>query len=223
MVTETHTVEKTTNNLNGLKKPTIAMINHGPDSEIKVNANELELPTDPTELVLAEEEMNLAIVKELRASKEWEEVVAYGHLSEGAREQSLTATSLRAAGLIHRRPLKFYNHDKTECILIAHLGSNLCGHQGIVHGGLLATLLDEHLAYVTIPHLPNSGFTANLNINYRAPVLANQWVVITGKLDNVSGRKAYADASIQHIETRVKMTEATALYISPKAPITSGK
>lgn len=125
MVSETHTVEKSTNNLNTLKKNTVAMISHGPNSEIVVNANELELPTDPIELKLAEEEANLDIVKELRASEEWEEVVAYGHLSEDAKAQSLTATSLRAAGLIHRRPLKFYNHDKTECIIIAHLGSNL--------------------------------------------------------------------------------------------------
>ncbi|KAI9301110.1 HotDog domain-containing protein [Cunninghamella echinulata] len=196
------------------------MASHGPNSEVTFQDIANDLPTDPAELELAKEEASLTIVKELRASPEWQEVEAYSYLSDAAKEQSLTATTLRASGLIHRRPLKFYNHDKTECIIIAHLGSNLCGHQGIIHGGLLATLLDEHLAYVTLPHLPNfTGFTANLNIDYRLPVKSNQWVLIRGKLDQVEGRKAWADASIEHVETGIKMTEGRALYISPRVPI----
>lgn len=31
---------------------------------------------------------------------------------------------------------------------VVHLGKALCGHDGIIHGGLLATLLDEVLALV---------------------------------------------------------------------------
>lgn len=31
---------------------------------------------------------------------------------------------------------------------VVHLGSDLCGHIGIVHGGMIATLLDEILACV---------------------------------------------------------------------------
>jgi acyl-coenzyme A thioesterase PaaI-like protein len=30
-------------------------------------------------------------------------------------------------------------------VIIVHVGRGLCGHDGIVHGGLLATLLDEGL------------------------------------------------------------------------------
>ncbi|KAF7721898.1 hypothetical protein EC973_003966 [Apophysomyces ossiformis] len=166
---------------------------------------------------LHEEERSLPVVRELRESTQWHEVEAYKHLSDSARAHSLTATTLRGEGMIARRPLKFFNADKTECILICHLGKNLCGHDGIIHGGLLATLLDEHLAYVTLPHLPNfTGFTANLNVDYRRPVTSNQWVTVRGKLIKVDGRKAWAEAWIDD-DQGVRLTEAKALYISPRA------
>ena len=36
--------------------------------------------------------------------------------------------------------------DETGSILFAHVGRGSCGHDGIIHEGLLATLLDESLA-----------------------------------------------------------------------------
>jgi hypothetical protein len=35
--------------------------------------------------------------------------------------------------------------DESESYAFLHLGRGLCGHDGIIHGGLLATLLDESL------------------------------------------------------------------------------
>ncbi|KAL0079399.1 HotDog domain-containing protein [Phycomyces blakesleeanus] len=181
-------------------------------------------PSECTEILSPEEEKmrteenSLNITQTLRNSKEWHEVVAYGHLAGSARAHSLTATTLRGPGMIVRRPLKFFNADKTECIIIAHLGTNLCGHDGIIHGGMLATLLDEHLAYVTLPSLPNfTGFTANLNVDYRKPVHSNQWIVVRGKLTKLEGRKAYATAYLESADGETVYTEARALYISPRS------
>lgn len=47
-------------------------------------------------------------------------------------------------------PLSFYNKTYTELTFILHLGKNLCGHDGIVHGGLAATILDEALGGVVL-------------------------------------------------------------------------
>lgn len=74
----------------------------------------------------------------------------------------------------------------------------------------------------TIPNLPNfTGFTANLNVDYRKPIIANQWVIIKGKLEKLEGRKAWGKASIETLEHTL-LTEATALYISPRSdgPVT---
>lgn len=45
-------------------------------------------------------------------------------------------------------PLMFYNKTYTELTSVLHLGKNICGHDGIIHGGLAATMLDEALACV---------------------------------------------------------------------------
>ncbi|ORE08580.1 Thioesterase/thiol ester dehydrase-isomerase [Rhizopus microsporus var. microsporus] len=171
---------------------------------------------------LIQQENSIDYVQNLRSSEEWEEVIAYEHMSSSAKSHSLTATTLRGEGMIGRLPLKFYNKDKTECVMVAHFGIKLCGHDGIIHGGLAATILDEMLAYVTIPNLPNlTGFTANLNVDYRKPIIANQWVIIKGKLEKLEGRKAWGKASIESLD-HVLLTEATALYISPRTdgPVT---
>ncbi|KAI7884286.1 Thioesterase/thiol ester dehydrase-isomerase [Lichtheimia hyalospora FSU 10163] len=189
---------------------------HGPEAELAAAQND-QGPFTPEQEALFEQQQSLAIVKELRKAPEWFEVVAYGHLSDSARARSLTASTLRGDGKIALRPLKFFNESKTECVIIAHLGRNLCGHEGIVHGGLLATLLDEHLAYITLPSLPNyTGFTANLTVDYRKPVKADQWIAVRGKFDRVEGRKAYANAWIETADNATLLTEARALYVSPR-------
>ncbi|KAI8975273.1 HotDog domain-containing protein [Mycotypha africana] len=166
-----------------------------------------------------QEENDILLVQTLRnASNDvWIEVDAYWHLTDSTKAFSLTANTLRGQHKILRRPLKFYNKDKTECILIIHVGDKLCSSRSpYIHNGLLATLLDEHLAFVSLPSLPNyTGFTANLNIDYREPVEPNQWLILRGKLNKIEGRKAFAEASIENIYGD-RLAEATSLYISPR-------
>lgn len=62
-----------------------------------------------------------------------------------------------------------------------------------------------------------------MNVNYRKPIRSDQWVVIHGELEKLEGRKAWGKAWIETIDdTPVILTEATALYISPRTqgPVT---
>lgn len=74
---------------------------------------------------LIQQENSIDYVQNLRSSEEWEEVTAYEHMSSSAKSHSLTATTLRGEGMIDRLPLKFYNKDKTECVMVAHFGIKL--------------------------------------------------------------------------------------------------
>jgi acyl-coenzyme A thioesterase PaaI-like protein len=56
------------------------------------------------------------------------------------------ASTLRAPNLIAIPPLAFARTDESEAMLIYHLGKSLCGHEGIVHGGIVGTILDDSLA-----------------------------------------------------------------------------
>lgn len=125
-------------------------------------------------------------------------------------------------------PVSWNEEGGKSMVSILYIGTDLCGHQGIVHGGLLATILDEGLARCCFPALPNKiAMTANLNINYRAPAPTDSFVVLRAKTTNVEGRKAWVEG---HIETLVEegekptvLVEASALFIEPRQAATMAR
>ena len=91
----------------------------------------------------------LPLLQSLRSkpdAEEWYEARPYTNYPEERRVNNLSAGTLRGPGKLALRPLVRARKDETESILIIHVGRGLCGHDGIIHGGLLATLLDESLA-----------------------------------------------------------------------------
>jgi len=138
---------------------------------------------------------NLSLLRELRSredKQEWYESRPYTGLPDEVRVNNLTAGALSGPGKLAVRPLLRVKNDESEAWGFVHLGRGLCGHDGIVHGGLMATLLDESMGRVVSTddvfgapthrhsrqaffNLPNHiALTANLNLNYRAPTKADQ-------------------------------------------------
>ncbi|CAE6469436.1 unnamed protein product [Rhizoctonia solani] len=160
---------------------------------------------------------NLPLTRELRQRQGWYESRPYQNYPEERRRHSLTSGTLRGPGKLAIPPLVFAKDDESEAIAIIHVGRSLCGHDGIVHGGLLATLLDETLARNALLNLPAKvGVTANLSVNYRAPARADQFITIHTHLDKVSGRKVTVSGTVTSLETGEILTEATALFVQPK-------
>lgn len=146
---------------------------------------------------LEEQLQKLPLLLNHRANEDpeaWCETRPYHSLPEEHRVNNLTAGALRGPGRLALPPLVRARRDESEAFILVHVGRSLCGHDGIVHGGLLATLLDESLARIvsiaslccSFQHLLNVGgqatqnlpekigVTANLTINYRAPTRADQ-------------------------------------------------
>lgn len=138
---------------------------------------------------------NLSLLDALRKredKQDWYESRPYTELPDEVRANNLTAGALSGPGKLAVRPLIRVKNDESEAWGFVHLGRGLCGHDGIVHGGLMATLLDESMGRVvsttdvlnTLAHrcpqqaffnLPNRvALTANLTLNYRAPTKADQ-------------------------------------------------
>lgn len=67
---------------------------------------------------------------------------------------SLSAYTLRGPGKFAVAPLVFTSRDKKEAVFLMHVGGGMCGHEGVVHGGLLATMLDESLGRTVRLRLP---------------------------------------------------------------------
>lgn len=78
------------------------------------------------------------------------------------------------------------------------------GHDGIIHGGLLATILDEALARTAFMNLPSKiGVTANLDINYKLPTKADQFIVVKTRIAEVKGRKATVIGQVEDLNGKI--------------------
>ncbi|CAJ2513467.1 Uu.00g015860.m01.CDS01 [Anthostomella pinea] len=164
---------------------------------------------------------NHPLTKEMRSKAGFSEARPHLKIPEAYRAHNLTGGTLLGPGRIVVPPVSFAEEGGKSMVAISYLGGELCGHPGIVHGGLLATMLDEGLARCCFAALPHKmGMTANLNINYRAPAKANTYVVLRATTTKVEGRKAWVEGRIETLvgegETPVVLAEATALFVSPK-------
>lgn len=109
-----------------------------------------------------------------------------------------------------------------------HLGEHLSGHKEIIHGGLLATLLDELACRLAFQNFPSKkGVTANLNIAYKKPCYVNSYILVRCDVVKKEGRKCWVKAVVFHVpldttsprevETSPNLlTECECLVIEPK-------
>jgi acyl-coenzyme A thioesterase PaaI-like protein len=148
-------------------------------------------------------------------------------IPEKLRAQNLTGGTLLGPDKIAVPPLQFTTADGSTFVCLQYLGPGLCGHPGIVHGGLLATLLDEGLARCCFPALPNKvAVTASLKVDYRAPCMAGQIIVTRAETTKVEGRKAWVKGRLETLVSveeweagrreGVVLTEGEALFIEPR-------
>ena len=88
---------------------------------------------------------SLPIVQTLSQDKEWIKTIGIFPIPKEDAVHNLTMGVLAGPGRITVKPVTFYNDKTKEFVVVIHLGQDVCGHRGLVHGGFLATLLDECL------------------------------------------------------------------------------
>ena len=109
---------------------------------------------------------------------------------------------------------------------VVRLGTAVDGHAGVVHGGILALLMDDVLGFayeaVDDPKVPHA-VTANLNINYKAPVPAGSAVHIRAILVERQERKMIWNVTVvsppspySDNQLDVIYCEATSVFVIPR-------
>ncbi|KAF2856389.1 Thioesterase/thiol ester dehydrase-isomerase [Plenodomus tracheiphilus IPT5] len=203
--------------------PAIAPIRALSNPPTDAETLELYSPPTPETATIESSIWNHPLTKRLLQDPKY--IASRPHLKipEQLRAQNLTGGTLLGEDKIAVPPLQFTTQDGSSFVSIQYLGSALCGHPGIVHGGLLATLLDEGLARCCFPALPNKvGVTAKLDITYKAPVMAGQVVVLRAETTKVEGRKAWVRGWLETLvdeaegEKAVVLTEGEALFVEPR-------
>lgn len=141
-------------------------------------------------------------------------------------EAQLTAGSLRGPNMFATFPMVFSKTKQGvksgggtegDGMVVVHLGKNLCGYKGVIHGGLIATLFDEALArsaFYSLPH--HVGVTGKLELRYRKPVAADQFYLIETEVVETVGRKCFVAGFLLDPKNRDVLAEANGVFIEPR-------
>src|SRR5687767_4907910 len=110
--------------------------------------------------------------------------------------------------------LRFYDNGVDEVRALYTIDENYNSYPGVVHGGIIAAMLDEAAGRVIMARDSHRFMvTATLNVRYRQPVPTNTEVLITSKLLKDRGRMAQAHSEIRLLDGSV-CAEAEAMLVA---------
>jgi acyl-coenzyme A thioesterase PaaI-like protein len=94
--------------------------------------------------------------------------------------------------------LEFYTSNPGEVTAEITLPAQYQGYPGIVHGGIIAAMLDEVAGRTHMGEgaSPRFMFTARLDVHYRKNVPTEQPLRLVGRAGESKGRKAMASSAI---------------------------
>jgi acyl-coenzyme A thioesterase PaaI-like protein len=116
---------------------------------------------------------------------------------------------------VYKRP----EGSNDENVIIAHvkLGDKIDGHPGVVHGGILSLIFDDALGFGFEALGVGMAFTANLNVDFRAPVPAGTMIRVLAQLEHREGRKLFWKAQMMSMDGETLFAECSSLYIIPRS------
>jgi uncharacterized protein (TIGR00369 family) len=87
-----------------------------------------------------------------------------------------------------------------------------CGYEGVVHGGIIASVFDDAMAWAVRQEIGSWAVTGEMSVRYLRPVLSGNRYVVEGWVDRISGRRISTSAFMKD-EKGKKVSEANALFI----------
>jgi acyl-coenzyme A thioesterase PaaI-like protein len=119
----------------------------------------------------------------------------------------------------HGLQMKFYELGPGEVKATYLVSDSFQGYPGIVHGGVLASMLDEVASRAAMTGEPTRfRFTAKLEIRYRKPAPIGEILHLHGWIVEDKGSRAIAKADIR-LEDGTLLTEAEALLADYPAEV----
>ncbi|EQK97646.1 thioesterase family protein [Ophiocordyceps sinensis CO18] len=107
------------------------------------------------------------------------------------------------------------------------IGEGLCGYEGVLHGGMAATMMDETLGSINELNkalakadtlYDASSVTAALNITFRRPIPVQGEVCVTAWVEGIRGRKTNMKCELTGPDGEV-LALATSIWVALKSKI----
>ena len=113
----------------------------------------------------------------------------------------------------------FYELEGGEVATVFQGGRWHEGHEGMLHGGISASVLDEVMGRANRAYDRMHGglkvpvVTAEMTVKYLKPILSGETMTAWGRIDSRDGRKRFASGEIVN-EAGEVMVSATGIYVS---------
>ena len=109
--------------------------------------------------------------------------------------------------------LKIMWDDKAQVVKIPFCpDQSWCGYSDIVHGGLVAAVLDDAMAWAVKRQSGQWGFTVDFHLRYKKPVEHGRHYMVVAEVGELGGRKITAQAKVLDQDERpVVLAEAVFL------------
>ncbi|KAK7740807.1 hypothetical protein SLS53_005275 [Cytospora paraplurivora] len=174
---------------------------------------------------------HLPLVKQLQTDPDWclYHHDAYEGIPAAQRAGRITTGALGGSRGVGGYQHVWHNVRTGEVVAVIYFGTGTIGWPGVVHGGVIATILDEHSARAALGDLAFVGakglLTAKLDITYKKPTLSSDFYVVRATAvpeDELAeeergkrARKVWVDARIETVEGQTCVA-SRALFVSPK-------
>ena len=106
----------------------------------------------------------------------------------------------------------FWNSEEKKTEISISPDSTWCGYEGVVHGGIIASVFDDAMAWAVKQETGSWAVTGEMSVRYLRPVKAGAAYRVEGRVEKKSGRRITASAVMMEDGGR-KAAEASALFI----------
>ncbi|MCD6581095.1 MAG: PaaI family thioesterase [Desulfuromusa sp.] len=120
---------------------------------------------------------------------------------------------------VHGLKMRFYADDAVVCSWLC-VPDHLCGWNGVVHGGVLSTILDEIMSWSAIYNLHHIVMTKTMTVDFFKPVYIDEELRVEGRVIEQTGKREvimegriYKDGDTLCAQTRGTFTMFTAKMV----------
>jgi len=86
------------------------------------------------------------------------------------------------------------------------------GWDDVIHGGILATLLDEMMAHA-VWHFASPGLTLGLEVRFHAPLKPDEPILVRGVLHTKNGSRRLAEGEIIRLADGVRIASGKSRFL----------
>ncbi|HCL78853.1 MAG TPA: PaaI family thioesterase [Synergistaceae bacterium] len=105
-----------------------------------------------------------------------------------------------------------WDRDERRTVINIEPDGTWCGYEGVVHGGIIASVFDDAMAWAVRQEIGNWAVTGEMSVRYLRPVTADRRYRVEGRTERISGRRIATTASMTDDHGR-KVAEGRALFI----------